>query len=109
MTDTTCTAVPVLPLDLAPALATRVLQLLAEVETTSAPPLVVDVADGGPRCVVCHAGGKLGGHHASDGRVEWIHKKCHRRLHRRGRANGHVTTSHRGTGQRVLQRRHTAC
>ena len=99
----------VLPLDLAPSLVQRLRQLLAEVRITTAPALVIDLTYRGPRCVVCHDGGKLGGHHGADGHVEWIHKKCHRRLHRRGRPRGHVPTSHRGTGQRVLQRRRTAC
>jgi hypothetical protein len=74
----------VLPPDLAPALTLRVLRLLDEVTPTSAPQLVVErhvVA----RCVVCHDGGKLGGHHAADGRIQWIHRSCHRRLHRSGR------------------------
>jgi len=35
------------------------------------------------RCVVCHQGGKLGGHHCAEDTVEWIHKSCHRRLHQR--------------------------
>ncbi|MDP3714568.1 MAG: hypothetical protein Q8R60_19045 [Mycobacteriales bacterium] len=56
-------------------------------------------------CVVCHDGGKLGGHHGHDGQVEWIHKKCHRRLHRAGRPA--VSGASR---QRVLERRRrTAC
>lgn len=73
------------PLDLAPALADRLRQLLAEVPLTTAPPLTVDVGFHGHRCVVCHQGGKLGGHHGTDGQVEWIHKACHRQLHDRGR------------------------
>jgi len=110
MTVTIGTTTPlVLPLDLAPTLVSRLTQLLAEVATTQAPPLVIDVTYRGPRCVVCHDGGKLDGHHGADGQIEWVHKKCHRRLHRRGRPHGHVTTSHRAVGQRVLQRRRTAC
>ena len=72
-----------LPLDLAPSLVDRLRALLAEVQLTHAPDLVIDLAYRGPRCVVCHLGGKLGGHHGDDGRIEWIHRKCHRRLHRR--------------------------
>lgn len=95
----------VLPRDLAPALADRLRKLLAEVTLTSAPDLVIDLTYGGPRCVVCHEGGKLGGHHGDDGQVEWIHKSCHRRLHRRGK----VQLSGAGR-QRVLERRRrTAC
>ena len=76
----------VLPLDLAPSLTERVVRLLAEVDLTAAPDLVVEVVDHPVhRCVVCHRGGKLGGHHSADGRVQWIHRKCHRRLHRSGR------------------------
>ena len=73
-----------LPVDLAPALMERVQHLLAEVTLTAAPPLVIDLTYTGPRCVVCHEGGKLGGHHGDSGRIEWIHRGCHRRLHRRG-------------------------
>ena len=75
----------VLPLDLAPALTERVVRLLAEVRITAAPELVVEIVDHPVhRCVVCHQGGKLGGHHGSTG-VQWIHRKCHRQLHRSGR------------------------
>ena len=77
-----------MPTDLAPSLVERLLRLLDEVTLTNAPDVDVDV-DAVPndrhRCVVCHRGGKLGGHHASDGRVQWIHRACHRRLHRSGR------------------------
>jgi len=62
----------------------RVQRLLAEVTLTAAPPLVIDLTYAGPRCVVCHEGGKLGGHHGDSGLIEWIHRGCHRRLHRRG-------------------------
>ena len=76
----------VLPEDLAPSLTERLLRLLAEVSLTAAPPLVVEVVDHPVhRCVVCHRDGKLGGHHGTDGRVQWVHPKCHRRLHRSGR------------------------
>ena len=73
----------VLPPDLAPALGRRVL-LLDEVVPTEAPDLDVEVHVV-HRCVVCHRGGKLGGHHAADGRIQWVHRSCHRRLHRSGR------------------------
>lgn len=98
---TTCTSDLVLPLDLAPSLARRLQLLLAEVPTTSAPELVVDLTYRGPRCIVCHQGGKLGGHHADAGGNEWIHRKCHRRLHRRGDGAG----VRRG----LSRRRRTAC
>ena len=74
-----------LPVDLAPALCERIRALLAEVSPTTAP--VRSYPRGayrGPQCVVCHQGGKLGGHHSDDGEVVWIHHRCHRRLHRRG-------------------------
>ncbi len=73
-----------LPPELAPDLIARVEQLLAEVTTTSAPELVIDLVYRGPLCVVCHQAGKLGGHHGADGHVEWIHRSCHRLLHHRG-------------------------
>jgi hypothetical protein len=78
------TATIALPDDLAPALAERVQQLLAEVPLVEHPDLVIDLTGTPHTCVVCHLGGKLGGHHGADGRIEWIHKSCHRRLHRRG-------------------------
>ena len=84
ITDITPHQQQVVPRDLAPALADRLRQLLAEVSLTSAPPLSIDLTYSGPRCVVCHHGGKLGGHHGDDGQVEWIHKACHRQLHHRG-------------------------
>lgn len=73
-----------LPEGLAPALIGRLEQLLAQVSTTRAPVIVLDVEYAGPRCVVCHQAGKLSGHHASEGRIDWVHRSCHRRLHRRG-------------------------
>jgi hypothetical protein len=73
-----------LPDDLAPELVARTLQLLAGVTATSAPPLIIDLTSRGPRCVVCHQRGKVGGHHGDDGQIEWVHRSCHRRLHRRG-------------------------
>lgn len=73
-----------LPERLAPSLVAAVEGLLAEVALTEHPDLVVDLTYRGPHCVVCHEGGKLGGHHGADGRIEWIHKSCHRRLHQRG-------------------------
>jgi hypothetical protein len=74
-----------LPEQLAPALAARVHQLLAEVPLTVAPrrPFPKRTELRGPRCVVCHAGGRLGGHHADGGSIEWIHRSCHRHLHNR--------------------------
>jgi hypothetical protein len=74
-----------LPLELAPSLADRVVNLLAEVHVTVAPALLVEIQADPHRCVVCHQSGKLGGHHDQDGTVRWIHRKCHRHLHRSGR------------------------
>lgn len=103
------TTAALLPLELAPSLAARLRALLAEVPPAEPQPIVIDTFRRAPRCVLCYRGGKLGGHHNADGEIEWIHRKCHRRPHLRGRSHGHVVTNHRGTGQRVLQRRHTAC
>lgn len=86
MTRTTGTTSTVrLPADLAPSLAERLLRLLTEVTLTTAPAIEFAVQDDRHRCVVCHRSGKLGGHHAADGRIQWVHAKCHRRLHRSGR------------------------
>jgi hypothetical protein len=74
-----------LPADLAPSLAERVLRLLSEVTLTSVPDVEFAVRSDTHRCVLCHRSGKLGGHHAADGRIQWVHAKCHRRLHRSGR------------------------
>lgn len=93
---------PHLPEDLAPALADRVAELLAQVAVVTAPPLVIDLTYSGPRCVVCHEGGKLGGHHGADGRVEWIHRACHRHLHQRHQLP-------RAERQRLRQLARTAC
>jgi hypothetical protein len=82
MRQDTAARVITLPPDLAPSLVEQVVELLDAVTLTPAPPLVIDLTYRGPRCVVCHQGGKLGGHHGRDGRIEWIHRKCHRRLHR---------------------------
>ena len=90
-----------LPLDLAPSLVDRLRALLAEVQLTHAPELVIDLTYRGPRCVVCHLGGKFGGHHGDDGRIEWVHRKCHRRLHRRGPGAGEP--------RELTRRRRTAC
>lgn len=91
-----------LPEQLAPALVEAVQELLQQVELTSHPDLVIDLTYRGPRCVVCHEGGKLGGHHGPDGRIEWIHKGCHRRLHHRGRLSP-------ADWARINQRARTAC
>lgn len=76
-----------LPADLAPSLAERLLRLLSEVSLTHAPDLELAIPDDRHRCVVCLRSGKLGGHHTADGRIVWIHRGCHRRLHRSGRAD----------------------
>jgi hypothetical protein len=86
MTRTTGTTTAVqLPADLAPSLAERLLRLLSEVTLTRAPDVQFAVPSDSHRCVVCHRSGKLGGHHAADGGIQWVHAKCHRRLHRSGR------------------------
>lgn len=86
MSQTPGTTITVqLPLELAPSLAERLTRLLDEVTLTHAPAIEFAVPDDRHRCVVCHRGGKLGGHHAADGRIQWIHRTCHRRLHRSGR------------------------
>ncbi len=86
MTQTTGTTITLqLPADLAPSLAERLLRLLSEVTLTHAPDVEFAVPSDHHRCVVCHRSGKLGGHHAAGGRIQWIHRKCHRRLHRSGR------------------------
>lgn len=79
------TATVLLPPELAPSLTGRVVDLLAEVTVTVAPEVAAEVHPCPPRCVVCCRGGKLGGHHHPDGTVQWIHRGCHRRLHRSGR------------------------
>jgi hypothetical protein len=75
----------VLPEQLAPSLVERVQALLAEVSLAATPriPSQRVTEYRGPRCVVCHQGGRLGGHHEPDGSVSWIHRSCHRRLHNR--------------------------
>ena len=73
-----------LPADLAPSLVERLLRLLSEVRLTHAPDIEFAVPNDRHRCVVCHRGGKLGGHHEADGRIPWIHRACHRLLHRSG-------------------------
>ena len=79
------TSAIVLPAELAPALAERLLRLLDQVSLARRPHARVPARHEDHRCVVCHRPGKLGGHHASDGGIQWIHAKCHRRLHRSGR------------------------
>jgi hypothetical protein len=85
----------VLPEQIAPRLAARVLALLDEVTLAVVPdrpdPRSVDHHSAdyrGPRCIVCHQGGPLGGHHEPDGSVAWVHHSCHRRLHARHRGRG---------------------
>lgn len=86
----------VLPEQLAPALVARVRTLLAEVTLAAVPPPRPPRrrADDAPRCVVCHRPGKLGGHHATDGSVQWIHRSCHRRLHRPHAGSRRRTSRH---------------
>ena len=74
-----------LPADLASTLAERLLRLLSEATLTYAPDVAPVSRGGSHRCVFCHRSGKRGGHHAADGRIQWIHRRCHRRLHRSGR------------------------
>jgi len=72
-----------LPPELAPSLRDRALALVADVGLSAHPEhrRRADVR-AGHRCIVCHRGGPLGGHHAADGSVEFVHKGCHRRFHR---------------------------
>ncbi len=80
----------VLPFELAPSLRARATALLAEVATVSEVPAIDRHLRQAPtfnRCAVCHRSGVLGGHHGTDGRIVWIHRACHRRLHRRGRTH----------------------
>ncbi|MDP9182759.1 MAG: hypothetical protein M3P04_08310 [Actinomycetota bacterium] len=74
-----------LPGELAPSLVERALALLADLSPAVPPSLTPDRIHHRAVCIVCHQTGKLGGHHAEDGRVEWVHKACHRKLHQRGR------------------------
>ena len=90
--STAMTSTVHLPADLAPSLAERLLRLLAEVTLTHAPDVEFAVHDDRHRCIVCHRSGKLGGHHAADGRIQWVHAKCHRKLHRSGRHDVVVRT-----------------
>ena len=76
MTAQTMTNPVLLPAELAPQLAAKILRLLDEVPLTTAPKLVPEARDDVHRCVVCHRGGKLGGHHGADGRIQWIHRGC---------------------------------
>lgn len=76
-----------LPSELAPQLRARVLALLDEVKTVERPPLALtnrSTRFEENRCEVCHQGGVLSGHHGPNGEIQWIHRSCHRRLHRRG-------------------------
>ena len=81
-------AAPVLPIELAPSLRRKVLALLAEVSLADRSRRTPR-ADGrrrrhrDNRCVVCHSSGVLGGHHDGSGEIQWVHRSCHRRLHRR--------------------------
>jgi hypothetical protein len=78
-----------LPTELAPALRERITALLAEVRLVDDVPLLERALRFEPsfnKCVVCHRSGILGGHHDDRGRVVWVHRSCHRRLHRRLRA-----------------------
>jgi hypothetical protein len=88
---------PDLPEDLAPALRDQIRQLLTEVPLARRPEWTPRRrhANGrpGPKCVICHQGGRVGGHHLPDGTVVWVHKSCHRRHHRaenrRGKTDKH--------------------
>jgi hypothetical protein len=91
-----------LPEDLAPSLVERARALLADLSPAVHPSFRTDATYRGPVCVLCHQGGKLGGHHGPDG-VEWVHKGCHRKLHRRFE----LTRTERGRIRRA-ERRATA-
>lgn len=81
-----------LPDELAPALRTAAEQLLAE--CGEAPPRDTDRARADlrefrqrpprNRCWSCGGAGPLGGHHLADGTVVLVHKRCHRKIHKRG-------------------------
>jgi hypothetical protein len=75
-------SVVALPEDLAPSLRARVDALLAEVELTAAPPVTKPRGKLGKRCWLCHNQGPLVMHHVSSTRTVFIHKSCHRKLHR---------------------------
>lgn len=79
-----------LPAELAPALRARAVELLSQVATVAEVPALDPALRRPPtpnRCVVCHRAGVLGGHHDARGRVVWVHRSCHRRLHRREQAD----------------------
>jgi hypothetical protein len=102
----TTTAPLALPPQLAPALRGRVFDLLAECELVSSvpePPRRRRRTSQPPRCVVCFQSGRLGGHHDEAGEVEWVHRSCHRRLHRRGKP------THRSARLAAMLSRSSAC
>jgi hypothetical protein len=53
--------------------------------------------------VVCFEIGRLGGHHDEAGAVQWVHRSCHRRLHRRGKP------THRSARLAAMLSRSSAC
>ena len=59
-----------MPTGPAPSLVERLLRLLDEVTLTSAPDVEFAIPNDRHRCVVRHRGGKLGGQHAADGRIQ---------------------------------------
>jgi len=76
-----------LPPDLAAPQRERVLRLVAEcgLAVRRHDPHVPGLLPV-KRCHGCQqTGGRMGGHHLPDETVVWIHKSCHRKLHRAGR------------------------
>lgn len=76
--------VATLPDELAPSLRAAAEKLLAEVgEAPPRDPTTAPRPKRRNRCIVCGGTGPLGGHHSADGTVQWIHRHCHVKLHRR--------------------------
>lgn len=74
-----------LPAELAPNLRAAVEQLISECGLADHPaPRRSSRAQ--PVCHVCRKPGRMGGHHLADGTVVNVHRSCHRRVHRAGRA-----------------------
>ena len=81
----------VLPETLAPQLRAAAERLLVECRgsVVDAPPEPEPPRPQRKHCHHCkRRGGKMSGHHVSPTRVVWVHPGCHRKLHRRHRADG---------------------
>lgn len=84
------TATIALPAELAPTMRQQVVDLLAQVHLVCDVPALDPALRREPafnRCSVCHRSGTLGTHHDDHGHVVWVHRSCHRRLHRRNRGS----------------------